>query len=172
MLRSFEHRRHPFSLTWPLSKLLPAPNSEISVSLGSLCIKYMNLGSTTSPEEAHHMTGSILNIVHLYFLHEQQCSIRFCKALPELCSVWKNIVLRPRSQFLWVYFSNLSFDRNNHWLDCPCELKFGACHLPLPGLNHEPPQLLTCSTPWPNLRVENRSEALCAQGKLAEQVFR
>ena len=53
-----------------------------------------------------------------------------------------------------------------------CELEFGTCHQPLHGLNHEPLQLLTHSTPWVELRVETRSEALCAQRKLEEYVFK
>ena len=32
--------------------------------------------------------------------------------------------------------------------------------------------IMTLNTPWKELRVETRSEALCALGKLAEQVFR
>ena len=48
-----------------------------------------------------------------------------------------------------------------------CELETGTCHLPLPRMNHEPLQLLTLNTPWKELRVEIRSEARCALGKLA-----
>ena len=47
----------------------------------------------------------------------------------------------------------------------PCQLQTGTCHLPLQGLNHELLQLLTFNTPWEELRVENRNEALCALGK-------
>ena len=39
-----------------------------------------------------------------------------------------------------------------------------TCHLPLHGFNHEPLQLLTCSTPWAELRVEIRKEVLYALG--------
>ena len=53
-------------------------------------------------------------------------------------------------------------------LSAVCELEFGTCHLPLHGLNHEPLQLLTCSTCWAELRVEPWREALCALGKLEE----
>ena len=52
-----------------------------------------------------------------------------------------------------------------------CELEIKTCHLPLQGLNHEPLQLLTLNNPLKELRVEIRSEALCALGKLAGQVF-
>ena len=54
----------------------------------------------------------------------------------------------------------------------PCELEIGTCHLPLHGLNDEPLQLLTLNSPFKELRVEIRRQALCALGKLAKQVFR
>lgn len=50
--------------------------------------------------------------------------------------------------------------------------RLALCHPPLHGLNREPQQQLTLSTPWKELRVEIRNEARCAPGKLAEQVFR
>ena len=53
-----------------------------------------------------------------------------------------------------------------------CELKVGTCRQPLHGFNHEPLQLLTHSTPWAELRVNAGSEALCALGKLEDEVFR
>ena len=52
-----------------------------------------------------------------------------------------------------------------------CELEIGICHLPLHVLNREPLQLLTLSIPE-RARGAMRSEAVCALGKLAEQVFR
>ena len=48
----------------------------------------------------------------------------------------------------------------------------GIFHLSLHRLNHELLQLLTFNTPGKELRVEIRSKALSALGKLAEQVFR
>ena len=53
-----------------------------------------------------------------------------------------------------------------------CELKFGTCHQPLHGLKHEPLQLPTRNTLLVDLRVETRSEALCALGTLEEQISR
>ena len=47
-----------------------------------------------------------------------------------------------------------------------CELKFGTCHQPLRGVEHEPLQLQTHSTPRVELTVETRSEARCALGKV------
>ena len=52
-----------------------------------------------------------------------------------------------------------------------CQLEIDTCHLPLQGLNHEPLQLLTFNTPSKELRVEIRSETLCALEKLEEQAF-
>ena len=46
----------------------------------------------------------------------------------------------------------------------------GVCHLPLWRLNPMLLKLPTFNTPWGEFRVEN--EALCAPGKLVEQVFR
>ena len=46
----------------------------------------------------------------------------------------------------------------------------GICLLPLQRLNSMLLQLLTFHTPWRGFRVE--SDALCAPGKLVEQVFR
>ena len=46
----------------------------------------------------------------------------------------------------------------------------GICILPLQRLNPVLLQLLTFDTPWRGFRVEG--EALCAPGKLVEQVFR
>ena len=58
------------------------------------------------------------------------------------------------------------------WVIWDCHLQIGTCHghlpstyLPLWGLNHVLLQLLTFNTPWKEFRVENRNEALCAQGK-------
>ena len=48
----------------------------------------------------------------------------------------------------------------------------GTCHPPSHGIKHEPLQLQTCSTRLVELRVETRSEVLCAPGKLEEQSFR
>ena len=52
-----------------------------------------------------------------------------------------------------------------------CELETGTCHLPLHGLNHEPLWMPTLNT-RKELKVENKSAALRALQKLAEQVFR
>lgn len=52
-----------------------------------------------------------------------------------------------------------------------CELKFDTCCQTLQGLNYESLQWLTRSTPWAEVRVNIRGEALCALGKLEEQVF-
>jgi len=59
-------------------------------------------------------------------------------------------------------------DKEQIWkeLYSKCELEMGTCHLPLHGLTHEPLQLLTISSPWKELRVEIRREALCALRKL------
>ena len=46
----------------------------------------------------------------------------------------------------------------------------GTCHLPLWRVNPVPLQLPTFNTPWGEFSVE--SEALCAPGKLVEQVCR
>ena len=46
----------------------------------------------------------------------------------------------------------------------------GTCHLPLWRLSPVLLQLPTFNVPWGEFRVE--SEALCAPGKLVEQVFR
>ena len=58
------------------------------------------------------------------------------------------------------------------WVIWDCHLQIGTCHghlpstyLPLWGLNHVLLQLLTFNTPWKEFRVEDRNEALCAQGK-------
>ena len=53
-----------------------------------------------------------------------------------------------------------------------CQLQISTCHLFLQGLNHELQHLLTSNTRWKDFWVESRNEALCALGKLAEQVFR
>ena len=52
-----------------------------------------------------------------------------------------------------------------------CHLEMGTCHLPLQGLNHELLHLLSLDKQLKDFKVETRSEALCALGKLAEQVF-
>ena len=54
----------------------------------------------------------------------------------------------------------------------PTSIQTGNCHRPLHILNHELLQLLTFNTPWKELRVESRNEALCALGKMAERAFR
>ena len=59
-----------------------------------------------------------------------------------------------------------------HSYSYPCELELYTFHLPLHNLNCEPPQLLILSTPCKKLRVEIRSETLCALRKLSKQVFR
>lgn len=41
------------------------------------------------------------------------------------------------------------------------ELEIGTCHLPLHRLNHKPLQLPSLDTPWKELKVEIRREALC-----------
>lgn len=53
------------------------------------------------------------------------------------------------------------------------ELESGTCHQPQPGVTRESLQLQILSTAPPvELRVEPRSEALCALRKLEEQGFR
>ena len=65
-----------------------------------------------------------------------------------------------------VLSPELPFRVNFHiHLDGWCQLQIGTCHLPLQGLNHALRQLLTFTTPWKELRVESRNEALCALGK-------
>ena len=66
---------------------------------------------------------------------------------------------------------NWTFHTSGHslWI---CELETGTCHLPLQELNREPLPLLILSHSLKELRAKMRSGALCALGKLAEQVFR
>ena len=54
-----------------------------------------------------------------------------------------------------------------------CGLKFGICHQPLHGVEHEPLQLPT-QHPQAELRVETRSEALCSgkTGSMGLQIVR
>lgn len=67
------------------------------------------------PEEAHYMTGSILEVVPCPDSKWSTGLIRFWKVLPSRVGSKKTTVLRTRSQFLWLYFCNLDFNGNNHW---------------------------------------------------------
>ena len=59
-----------------------------------------------------------------------------------------------------------------HIKETPRQPQIGTCRLPLQGLNRVLPQLLICNKPLKRAQGESRNEALCAPGKLAEQVFR
>ena len=61
-----------------------------------------------------------------------------------------------------------------HSVTCSYQLALAkdTCRLPLPGLNHEPLQLLTFRPPWREFRVQSRNEAVSALEKLSEEVFR
>ena len=53
-----------------------------------------------------------------------------------------------------------------------CVLKFGTCHQPLCGLNHEPLCHMEVVAANPQHTLETGSKALCALGKLEEHIFR
>ena len=89
--------------------------------------------------------------------------------IPFMRMIFSNEGMELRGINLFLAFSILLF---NDSINYKSALAVGTCHLLLQGLNQVLLQLLTSTTSWKEFRVEIRNEALCAWGKLAEQVFR
>ena len=89
------------------------------------------------------------------------------------CSYWKGEGSLPLKQGIEEKIKeewNVAVKCNHNNYTVTWSLALAIISL-LYGVKHEPLQLQTHSTPWVELKVETRSEALFALGKLEEQVF-